>query len=102
MSDAKLYDTPSIRTISEVISELRNVLIRKNKDYDDSAFQPPLLNPTATAESGILTRMSDKISRIRNLLQNTASVDEALEDTVLDLAGYAVIFLANRRLQKNS
>ena len=102
MSDAKLCDKPSVRTINDVVSELRTVLIKKNKDYDDSAFQSPILNPTTTAESGILTRMSDKVSRIRNLLQNPASVDESLEDSILDLAGYCVLFLANRKLQKNS
>lgn len=47
------------------------------------------------SEVGILVRMSDKITRIGNLLNKEADVNnESIEDTLLDLANYAYILLA--------
>ena len=44
-------------------------------------------------EDGIITRMSDKVARIRNLLRNpnNEQVGESLDDTMLDLGIYALI-----------
>ena len=45
-----------------------------------------------STEAGIVTRMTDKLSRIGNLLKQDNNVkDERLEDSVLDLAVYSVI-----------
>ncbi len=47
-----------------------------------------------TAEKGILIRMSDKWSRIKGLSAKEAAVkDESIEDTMLDLANYALLYL---------
>lgn len=74
--------------------ELVATLLRKNADYGSSAWNPPLLAPGVTAREAIQTRMSDKISRLAKLLAgNKAEVEEAVEDTMLDLAGYALLWL---------
>ena len=45
-----------------------------------------------STEAGIVTRMTDKLSRIGNLLTKDSNVlDERLEDSVLDMAVYSVI-----------
>lgn len=99
MEDKKLSDSPTAFNIESVVSDLLSTLLRKHADYGGSVFQQPVLAPNTTIEEAILVRMSDKVNRIHNLLQNTAKVDESIEDSVLDLAGYCVLFLANRKLK---
>jgi hypothetical protein len=80
--------------ITEVTNQLRNTLIAKNTDYGDTANSSPLLASTIPPRTAILVRMSDKISRLQNLLKgNPASVAESIDDTMADLAGYAVLYL---------
>ena len=86
------------KCIANEIDKLRNILLKKQADYGDSAFNRPFLNPKATAEDAILTRLSDKFFRLHNIQKKgRAEVeDETLEDTVRDIAGYCILFLANR------
>ncbi len=50
------------------------------------------------AWKGILVRMSDKWSRIVELsVKDAAVTDESIEDTLLDLANYALICILMRR-----
>jgi len=72
-----------------------SMLLKKNRDYGNSAFQSPLLAPLADARTGIQVRMSDKVARLQNLLAgNPDSVGESACDTMMDLAGYAILWLA--------
>ena len=78
-----------------------NLLLRKNKDYGSSVWQPPLLAPNGDA---ILVRMSDKIQRLIHLSQNPSEVtfgasaslatDETFEDTIRDLGAYCLLYIA--------
>jgi hypothetical protein len=88
------------QALNDVFSETYDLLMRKQADYGLSAFTPPLLNRGATAEDAILTRMSDKVARLKNILRTdgTQVADETIEDTIRDLAGYCFLFLANRKL----
>lgn len=82
----------------------RDLMDRKNADYSTS--DDPFANfrlceaisgGTISTEAGILIRMTDKISRLYQLLNKEASVaEETIEDTCLDLINYAVLFLAVR------
>jgi len=65
------------------------LLLQKNHDYGDSFHvQFEQFGPL----SGII-RMSDKVARLTTLLKTEAQVDEAMEDTLRDLAGYALLTL---------
>ncbi|MBR1146664.1 nucleotide modification associated domain-containing protein [Bradyrhizobium sp. AUGA SZCCT0431] len=69
---------------------------KKNSDYTngDDAFKNFKLSAMLgiPVEQAILVRMSDKLSRIATLLHQDAQVaDEAIGDTLSDLANYAVI-----------
>ena len=45
-----------------------------------------------STEAGIVVRMTDKLSRIANLIKQDAKVkDESISDTLLDLMNYANI-----------
>jgi DNA-directed RNA polymerase subunit RPC12/RpoP len=82
------------RRIVEVGARLIDTLLRKNTDYGNSAHTPPLLAPDCTPEQGLRVRMSDKLMRITQLVQRPAQVaDEAIEDTILDVAGYCLLYL---------
>lgn len=68
---------------------LNQTYIEKNADYGD-AFDKSLDNHGLTAA---IVRMEDKMGRFSNLAGRAASmqVDESLEDTLLDLANYAIM-----------
>ena len=47
-----------------------------------------------TPREAIQCRMSDKVARLRRLLDsNTEEVAESLADTMVDLAGYCILWL---------
>ncbi len=88
--------TPEQNAIEQICDKLKETLISKNEDYGSSAFQPPVLAPNLEVETSILVRMSDKIERIKNLRQADPEKEthyESLRDTVLDLAGYCILYL---------
>ena len=66
------------------------VYLKKNKDYGNS-FDKTL------NEFGIvagLIRLNDKMNRVKSIYNKDVSVkDESLEDTLIDLANYAVMTL---------
>ena len=85
--------------IRREINALADLLSRKNKDYGNAAFTSSLLTPELDATTAILVRMGDKIRRLKSL---TASHDpkvesESFEDTVRDLAGYCILYLATSK-----
>lgn len=71
------------------------LLLQKNCDYGSSVWDSPLLCPTLSPGTAILVRMSDKVKRIEQLSKSPAQVtSESLEDSIRDLAGYCLLFLA--------
>ena len=83
---------------SSTLEEMYRIMEAKNADYANDA------NPFSnfklvedlwivSLEKGILVRMSDKMSRIANLLENKEAKvkDESIRDTLLDLANYSII-----------
>mgnify|MGYP002512706372 FL=1 len=71
-----------------ILNEIRQLYNRKNADYGNS-FDKTL------DEFGIVasaTRISDKFNRFKSLIKNPAQVsDEKIEDTLIDLASYAMM-----------
>lgn len=100
--DGLLADTRREQLIARVGIEVVATLIRKNRDYGGSAFEPPVLMPQTGADSGILVRMSDKVHRIRRLISGAKAnvVSESLIDTFRDLAGYAILWIVSQFLNK--
>lgn len=73
--------------------KLTELLLRKNWDYGCSAWQEPILLPGIPPREALFVRMSDKISRMISLQQHgNPEVQESMEDTVGDLAGYCVLW----------
>lgn len=76
---------------------LNKTYIRKNADYGDSYGQLRSKYPDS-----ILIRLFDKFSRLERLIQgHEAQVkDESIEDTLMDMANYALMEVVERRLSK--
>lgn len=74
--------------MESILNEIRQLHNRKNADYGGS-FDKTL------DEFGLIasaTRMSDKFNRFKSLIKNPAQVqDEKIEDTLIDLASYAIM-----------
>ena len=83
-----------VRKHEKICKELNDIYARKNKDYGDSFGR-------SFTEYGMTMpciRLDDKLQRLKNLTRNGgASVnDESIEDTLLDLANYAIMTLIER------
>jgi hypothetical protein len=76
--------------------EVVTTLLQKNADYGGSAWQVPILAPQLTPRQAIQCRMSDKVMRLAKLLSGEqAQVQESIEDTMKDLAGYSILWLGS-------
>lgn len=84
------------KRIAEQVIKLGSLLLRKNADYGSSAWKRPCLAPDCDAGTAIRVRMSDKVERIRSLLSRKGEpeIDESLNDTLSDLAGYCLLELS--------
>lgn len=90
--DAQFIDTTQEESQADRIkhagTELTELLVRKNHDYGDSFAKQYEKYGLMSA----LIRMDDKMRRLETLLGGTdAQVDESIKDTLLDLAGYALL-----------
>lgn len=92
-----------------LLDQMRSIHDTKNKDYADSKTDP-WLNFRMSEEIGVpahigsAVRMGDKYKRVNNLMKREwrgaggpAVKDESVEDTLLDLAVYALITLLLHR-----
>ena len=79
-----------------IADKIVELLVRKNEDYGDS-------NLLRYDLFGICVRLLDKLARLENLVFKAPAVDEMLEDTLKDIAGYvinAIRLLQEGRLSK--
>jgi len=90
--------TEYLENFATITKEMLDLTTKKNNDYASSS--DPFANFKEFGELGILVRLSDKFARLRNALydrKDMAVSDETVEDTILDLATYAVLLLCYRR-----
>jgi len=99
-----MYNTTTpeeyIKRFEELTDKMLEITKRKNKDYsgDTTAFKNFEMIEFArdgktTTQEGFLVRISDKFTRLCNLIDKEAEVkDETIEDTILDLANYCLLF----------
>lgn len=86
---------PNIARVNDICAELANTLSAKNANYGNAAGSAPYFLPWLEPDTALWVRLSDKVSRLRALNQKEPDkVGESLRDTLLDLAGYAVLLVA--------
>jgi len=79
--------------VTEVLDNLKTVLLVKNKKYGNSALEPIRVFSKASSTEQILVRLDDKLSRLANQQANED------EDVTLDLLGYLVLLsISNKEL----
>jgi len=70
--------------IEEEFNALRDFVIKKNNDYNNSLQNPISVFQTSKID-GILGRLDDKLNRIKHV-----GINEHTMDTIDDLVGYLV------------
>lgn len=83
----------------KITEEMAALYERKNKDYGN-AFSDEVKDSGWGYATGLL---GNKVRRVRNLLLHTdcqSEVKESVEDSLIDLANYAVMTLMEVRTQK--
>lgn len=89
----------NIQIHKELCDYIHNLYISKNNDYGNSVSDT--FNKFGI--DAYLVRMYDKINRVYSLTRNNAErkvEDEKIEDTLLDLANYAMIAVVELRNKK--
>ena len=74
--------------IKRVCDNTKNLLIKKNEAYGDSALNPLGIFGNADAVTSLGARMDDKLMRLKSLGINKNSVD-----TLYDLHGYITLLI---------
>ena len=81
----------------QTADELITILLKKHHDYGPYN----IAHAPGGAMNGLLVRMHDKMARLENLTYNNDANPnyESIEDTLMDLANYAIIGLMVQRGQ---
>jgi hypothetical protein len=96
------------RTSQEFISVLDDIKamhLRKSADYGTD--EDPFANVNASVDFGVsgvvgtLIRANDKMRRLQAWSKGSSLVNEGVEDSLIDLATYAVIALVQFRKEQN-
>ena len=83
----------------ELVNYLHNLYIAKNTDYGNSVHDTYMKYGLVS----YLVRIEDKLNRARTLSQKERMVnDEKLEDTLLDLANYAILAVIDLKQEEQS
>lgn len=81
-----------------ICDSIKELYARKNADYGNSFASARKEVPFYT-----LGKLYDKFSRYKNLTLNgeeSAQVNESLDDTLLDMANYCIMELAERKVER--
>lgn len=80
---------------STILKRMDDTHTRKNNDYGDAAYQ----GYKELGDAYYIVQLHNKISRLKSLTINRKTQmvkDESIDDTLLDLANYAIMFLESR------
>lgn len=94
---------------AQFCKSMNDIVKAKNQDYSGGGDSYAFNNFTmvekmgiSSTEQGFLTRMTDKLMRISNLVNNGSAAvkDEAIEDTLADLANYSILMIGYLKSKK--
>ena len=89
---------PRVNEHKNLCNEIHELYLAKNADYGDSFRKVREEIPDA-----ILVRLSDKLNRLKKLMMHPEEQkikEESIDDTLMDLANYALLELTERRFEK--
>ena len=73
--------------IAKICDDIRDLLLRKNQAYGNSALEPIRVFSKASSCEQILVRIDDKLNRIKQ----GANILSEDEDVLQDLIGYLIL-----------
>ncbi len=86
----------SVKDLDTILQELQYIMLKKHEDYGPMNISGAPGGPM----NGLRVRMYDKLARLNNLVDTGDTPNyESIEDTLLDLANYAIIGLLVQRGQ---
>jgi hypothetical protein len=90
----------NIQLHKELIDYLHNLYIAKNNDYGNSVHE----TYEKYGLTSFLVRLEDKLNRARALNNKKEQLvnDEKLEDTLLDLANYAILAVIELKNERDT
>lgn len=100
--DEQTIDLPKEESVSQpstqdlirkVCDEVKEMLVKKNISYGDSALNPVRVFSRCSSEEQLKVRIDDKLSRIMR-------GHELNEDTIQDLIGYLILLKVHQQLNK--
>ena len=87
----KMSNDELIAEFESITKELVKLFAKKQHDYGPG-------NIAEFGEVGVLVRLNDKMERLKNLVLNGLEAsNESIEDTLDDIASYAIIYKIVRR-----
>lgn len=89
--------SPKTGIHAAICTDLTQLYERKNHDYGDSFGK----SYTEYGMAMPCIRLEDKLNRLKSLTRsgNAQVSDESIDDTLLDLANYAIMTVIERRLE---
>lgn len=93
--DEDKKDPGDYYTYSNILKRMDDTHTRKNNDYGDAAYQ----GFKKYGPAYFLVQLHNKLSRLESLTINNKTQmvkDESIDDTLLDMANYAVMYLESR------
>ena len=86
-SENKPFNLPFDDKVELELTKIKDILLSKNEKYGNSALDPVRIFSKRGKTDQLLSRIDDKLSRIKNM-----GVEEQIdEDTVTDLIGYLIL-----------
>ena len=92
--DGMAFTEEQTKPVIKAMLDCLDLFDKKQRDYGSA-------NIAVFGDPGILTRMFDKLHRLKNLYDRNgdAAVDESIDDTITDICNYAAMMLVCRRGQ---
>lgn len=84
------------KLIESTCNELKELLIQKNIDYNNSLQNPIQVFSKSLPIDGILSRLDDKLNRIKK-----KGINDKTEDTISDILGYLIHLKIAIKLNEN-
>lgn len=84
------HETEMLARSCAVLLRIGRLLATKNASYGDSAWNPVRIFSRSPADEQLRVRLDDKLSRIAR------GNGDLSEDTLLDLAGYLILYMARK------
>ena len=85
MNNDEMSDTAAL--IAKICDDIRDLLLKKNQAYGNSALEPIRVFSKASSCEQILVRIDDKLNRIKQ----GANILSEDEDVLQDLIGYLIL-----------